>query len=136
MTNGMNTPGADFLRKNIGKLLFLFTMLLSFSAISLLMHDWGSFLIVLPFLSGFSALAHDYFAFRAPFVCSKHPLISIQSHKALNHALRLPYERLLLPCIVLEAVLKFFYKRRKASASGCEFYRSLVNIRAKVIWRQ
>jgi hypothetical protein len=108
MTDGMNASEADFLRKNIGKLLFLLAMFLSLSAISLLKHDWGSFLIVLPLLSCFSALIHDYFAFRSPSACSKHQLINLQSHKALNRALLLPYERLLWPCIVLGAMLKLF----------------------------
>lgn len=109
MINGKNASEADFLRKNIGKLLFLFATFLAFSTISLLKHDWGSFLIVLPFLGCFTALIHDYFAFRAPSTRPRHNLINLQSHKALNRALLLPYEWLLWPCIVLGTMLKFFY---------------------------
>jgi hypothetical protein len=106
MTTGINSSATDFLRKNTGKLLFLFAILLSSSAIILLKHDWGTFLITLPFLSCFSALVHDYFAFRGPSARFMHRLINHRGHKALNRALLLPYERLLWPCIILGGLLK------------------------------
>jgi hypothetical protein len=108
MTTGINASTTDFLRNNIGKLLFLFGIFLSSIAIILLRHDWGAFLIALPFFSCFSALVHDYFAFRRPSAQSMHRSINHQGHKALNRALLLPYERLLWPCIILGGMLKLF----------------------------
>lgn len=79
-------PPQQWIYKNIGKVLFLFSILLFSSVTQIIDHDGGWLLLQLPWLSVFAGLLH-YSVFTAPRATPRKRWISTQRQLSFNRLL-------------------------------------------------